>query len=72
MSHADHLSRPPERILAEWRQVEARLDPAAPDADLVERIAELRDEHARATRDRAGEAHELGRSPFNLGERSAG
>lgn len=72
MSHTDHLSRTPERILAEWRQVEARLDPGAPDAALVQQIAALRDEHAQAIRDRAGEAHELGRSPFTLEDKLRG
>jgi hypothetical protein len=72
VSHAEQASRLPERILAEWRQLESRLDPAAPDAALVERIAALRDEHAQAIRDRAGEAHELGRSPFTLEDKLRG
>lgn len=49
------MDRTVESILGEWRQLERELDSASdPDSqeDLQARIAQLRDEHARAVADR--------------------
>ncbi len=55
--------RTPEVILADWRAVEAELDPDDVDPALLARIVELRSEHAEALAAREKEARELAQPP---------
>jgi hypothetical protein len=52
-----------ERILAEWRVAEARMDGEATDPELVAIVERLRAEHAAALKARDDEAKDLARPP---------